>query len=229
MAQNNVYSLNVVGYINVALPTGYSLVANQLAGSPDNTLNSVFGTNLPEGIQAIKWNPATQSFNPADTLYSAATAGTAGWYGGVNGTTPSTTTAAPGETVFILNQNPTTNVTFVGQVIQGTNAITLATGYSFLSLIPPIVADVGTNGPLALPPSPGMQYLTFNQGKQAYNQAYTYYDTSIAPVAGWYDDGSGPGENGNPQLVPLLLTVGQGFLVLNQGTPLTWTNTFSVQ
>jgi len=79
MAQN-VYSLNVVGYINLSMASGYSLVANQLVGA-DTTLNTVFGTGFSvDGYQVITWNAGSQGFNQPDTFYTAATAGTAGWY-----------------------------------------------------------------------------------------------------------------------------------------------------
>ena len=45
VAQTNVYSVNAVGYINLTLPTGFSLIANQL-NSTNNTIGSLL-TGLP--------------------------------------------------------------------------------------------------------------------------------------------------------------------------------------
>jgi len=218
----NVYSLNVVGYVNVPLAHGYNLVASQLTGS-DALLGTVFGTvTLPEGTAVLKWDGAHQRFFPGDTLYSAATTQTtAGWYD--SSFAPSTTTVRPGEGVFLLNPGGTTNVTLVGQVTQGTNAVTLGAGYSFASTIPPISVDLGTNGPMALPAVTGLAYLYFDSSTQKYAGGYTYYDASItgAGQQGWYDSSFA-----KATLIP---AVGQGFVMLNPGAALTWVNTFSVQ
>src|SRR5438067_1768307 len=45
MAQ--VYSDNVVGYITLTIPKGFSLIANQLDASPDNTLPTIL-PSVPE-------------------------------------------------------------------------------------------------------------------------------------------------------------------------------------
>src|SRR5882672_6022591 len=50
MAQGNVYSLNVVGYINVSYTNKFQMVANQLdldGSGTNNTVQTVFGTNVP--------------------------------------------------------------------------------------------------------------------------------------------------------------------------------------
>jgi len=218
MAQN-VYSLNVVGYINLSLAPGYSLVANQLTGA-DTTLNTVFGTGFAsDGYQVITWNSGTQGFNQPDTFFTAGTAGTAGWYD--NNSNPSTTTVAPGKAVFFFNPGAATTVTLVGQVTQGTNNIALGAGYSFVSTIPPISVDLGVAGPMALPTgvNDGNQYFTFSGG--SYSQPLTFFTAATAGTAGWYDN------NSNPAAVTP--AVGQGFVYLNTGAPLTWVNSFSVQ
>jgi len=220
MAQN-VYSLNVVGYINLSMAPGYNLIANQLVGA-DTTLNTVFGAGYTsDGYQVITWNAASQGFNQPDTFYTAATAGTAGWYDSSFAT--STTTVGPGKGVFFYNPtSSSTPVTLVGQVTQGTNSITLGTGYSFASIVPPISVDLGTNGPLQLPTGSGdgNQFFTFGGG--SYSQPYTYYTAATAGTAGWYDSSFAAAS-----VTP---AVGQGFVYLNTGSSsLTWVNAFSVQ
>jgi len=223
MAQNNVYSLNVVGYINVALPTGYSLLANQLTGT-DNKISTVLGTNYKTGLQVLKWIPATQGFGQPDSFYDATdTQTTAMWLD--NNFQPSTTTLSPGEAFFLLNPNAATNATLVGQVTQGTNSLPIVNGYNFLSIIPPIAVDLTTNGPLALPAgnNEGLQVFTFSTAS-GYSQPISYYtpaDTQSAQGA-WLDN--------NFQPATIIPAVGQGFVLLNgSGGPLTWQNTFSVQ
>jgi len=217
----NVYSLNVVGYINLPIPHGYSLLANQLTGT-DNKVQTVLGVNFTSGTQVISWNAATQGFGTGDTFYDInATGGApAGWYD--SSFNPSTTLLNPGTAFFILNPGPATNATVVGQVTQGANTAQISTGYSFLSTIPPLAVDLATNGPLALPPINSAQVLTFNNAANSYVGVATYYDinsTGGAP-AGWYDSAFNPA-----QIIP---AVGQGFVLLSPSAA-NWVQTFSVQ
>ena len=60
-AQSNVYSVNVVGYVNVTIPTGYSLIANPL-NSSDNTVSNLFNATSQSGAAlgstVYTWNGA---------------------------------------------------------------------------------------------------------------------------------------------------------------------------
>jgi len=223
MAQNNVYSLNVVGYVNVSLAHGYNLIANQLTGT-DNKVQTVLGVNFVSGSSVLSWVPATQTFGSGDTFYDLnATGGTApaGWYDA--NFNPSTTLLNPGTSFFLFNFGPSTNVTLVGQVTQGTNSAAVSTGYSFLSVIPPLSVDLATNGPLALPQVNSSEVFTFNNAANTYAGVATYYDinaTGGTAPAGWYDSNFNPA-----QIIP---AVGQGFLLLSPSAT-TWTQTFSVQ
>jgi hypothetical protein len=103
MAQSNVYSLNVVGYYNVACPAGQLVViANQL-NTTNNTLGSVI-PNPPPSSWFYKftgsWNP--YQFDPDDLT----------WY------PDSLTTMNPGEGGYFKAAAATT-LTFVGEVSQG--------------------------------------------------------------------------------------------------------------
>jgi hypothetical protein len=116
MAQ--VYSVNAVGYINVDLCAGYSIIANQLdAGAGNNTVGKLL-VGVPDGTVVNKFNSATGTYgvntfefgdwtNPAETL-------------------------APGEAAFI--KVPTAaKVTFVGEVPQGTLTIPLVAGFQMVA------------------------------------------------------------------------------------------------
>src|SRR5947208_16928468 len=62
MAQSNVYSLNVVGYINVSLTNGFNLIANQMdldGNLTNNTVTGVFSTNLPSGSKVYAYSTAS--------------------------------------------------------------------------------------------------------------------------------------------------------------------------
>ncbi len=230
MAQSNVYSLNVVGYINLTVPAGYSLVTAQLQGS-DTSLAGVLGTNVPSSqISVVKWNPATQSLdsNPP-TFYNAADlAGTGlnpGWY---TLTGASTSTISLGESFFILNSGTSTTLTLVGQVSQATNTVTFVPGYTFIGVPVPVASDITTNGTLQLPLNDQLSYQFFSAATSTYGDSYNYYNaadlagTGLNP--GFYDTTSG---SSTPAAV--IPAVGQGFLVLNSGASTTWKPSFTVQ
>src|SRR5260370_38547070 len=107
MAQSNVYSLNVVGYINTALTgPGYTMIANQLDSG--NNVFSNFFQGLPSGTQVIKWNTNTASFNIASRTLVAP-----GW----NPAAAANSTLNPGEACFIKLTGASRTNTFVGNVM----------------------------------------------------------------------------------------------------------------
>ena len=72
MAQSNVYSLNVVGYINVSYTNRFQMVANQLdldGTGTNNTVQTVFSTNVP-GLTTV------YTFTPGSGYASATLIGT---------------------------------------------------------------------------------------------------------------------------------------------------------
>lgn len=58
-----VYSQNVVGYINQELFPGNNLIANQL-GTGDDTLTNLFNAPIPEGTTFTKWDASLAEFLP---------------------------------------------------------------------------------------------------------------------------------------------------------------------
>ena len=72
-AKAQVYSQNIVGYVNLELYAGNNLLANQLASS-DDTLNTIFQSGVPEGSTFTEWNASTQQYLPA-SVYDTTT----GW------------------------------------------------------------------------------------------------------------------------------------------------------
>lgn len=131
-----VYSANVVGYVNSVYVPGTTLTANPLKGSPDNTLNTIMPI-APDGTLAIFWDTATQDY----ALTSATYIDGAGW--DPNPTVP------PGLGFMIQTTTQFTN-TYVGDVMQGSLTNQLITGNQFWSSIPPIggpLSSVLTNCP----------------------------------------------------------------------------------
>src|SRR5256712_14189141 len=99
-----VYSVNAVGYVNVVIPPGFSLIANPLDNKNGNKVPDLF-PSVPNGTTIYKFDDASKLF-VANNFFFA-------W-------NIPTMTLVPGEGVFIYNgtSTPATN-TFVGEVMQG--------------------------------------------------------------------------------------------------------------
>jgi len=144
MAQSNVYSLNVVGYVNVTCPANQLvLLANQL-----NTTNNTIGALIPNGpafAQFYKYNGGytAYGFDDVDLVW----------------TPNANATLNPGEGGFYRSPSATT-LTFVGEVLQGSRTNTLPIGlYAIRSSIVPQQGKISTD--LLVP-------------GEAFDQAYTY-------------------------------------------------------
>jgi hypothetical protein len=158
MAQSNVYSLNVVGYVNQTLPSGFTMIANPLNTS-SNTLNGLL-TSLPPGSQVLKWNGTAfnvrtkfgATFIPDDTLN-------------------------PGEGAFVNIGAALTN-TWVGEVLQGSLTNAIPSGFSIQASKVP--AAFALNDPVGLAdvlPS-GSQVLKWGGSSYAVN---TKFGASFIP------------------------------------------------
>ena len=112
MAQSNVYSLNIVGYVNVPLVAGFNLIANPLDNGT-NTLDSLF-PNAGFGDTVYQWNGTTF----VSSLFAGA------W-------SPSMTTV-PGGGIFYQAGAAFTN-TFVGNVMMGSLTNHIPAGFSIVS------------------------------------------------------------------------------------------------
>jgi hypothetical protein len=110
-----VYSVNAVGFVNVTIPPGFSIVCNPLEGAV-NTAPALF-PSVPIGTTLYKFSSGGFSLN---------TFGFSGW-----GST--TETYVPGEGFFVKNPTATayTN-TFVGNVKQGTLTTPVSSGFSLV-------------------------------------------------------------------------------------------------
>ena len=201
MAQSNVYSLNIVGYVNVQVNSGYSLLANPLSAGVTNGANEIM-TPI-DGEVILTWAGSAYNYVSYDT-------GFGGWIdAGYNPTVPPT--LPPGKGFFINNPGASTTVTFVGQVVPNpgvTNTITLNSGYNLVgSAVPATVTDI-TAAPVSLPLIDGMVLLQW--AGSAY--VYSSYDTGFG---GWIDAGY------NPKAAPGY-SVGSGFFINNPGAPAAW-------
>jgi hypothetical protein len=208
-SQAQVYSQNVVGYVNVGLTnTGvangtYLMVANQLDADGTGTNNSIYnvvGTNLPVNTQVLCWNPSSGTFS------STKLTGAGKWT--LNNQIV-TNAMNPGGGFFIncpLASGQSTNITFVGNVIQGTNLVAVSSGYQIVSPLAPVAGGIQTTNGYS--PTKNDQVLVWNNGTGTYS-SHKYTGTT------W--TGGEPAFN-----------VGQGFF-LNAAAATTWTNVLVIQ
>ena len=213
MAQN-VYSLNVVGYVQKVVPTAGKLiaVANPLT-TTNNTIGGLFPTaTYPLNYAIFKWNYAGAKFD----IYTRV-----GFGNGWNPSTSPTVTLNPGEGFFLKSPStaatPFTN-TFVGEVLQSYSANTPASISNYLAsalwLTGNMVPDSNTVSQLNLiiPFSS-----TFQNQVLKWNLAGQKYDifTRVGFGSGW-----------NPS--EPAVDAGEGFFTKLQ-TAQSWLRNFTVQ
>jgi len=197
-SEAQVYSANIVGYVNVAAPAGvYTAVANPLDLDTINNVTNVLAS-APNGTSALLWNGAG---------YTTVTKSLTGHWGA----NASTAFIAPGAG-FLLKPGATYTNTFVGTVIPnvpGTNNLALSAGvYQFVGSVLPVSGSISNavdqgisslNLGSSLPN--GSKVLTWNGS--GWNTA-----TKNLATGKW---------TANPTI-----SVGQGILVLPAGAT-TWT------
>lgn len=201
MAQQNVYSLNIVGYVNKAIPSGYSLIANPLTAGVTNGANEIM--TPPDGCAYLTWNGSGYDYTSFDS-------GFGGWIdANFNPSVPPT--LPPGRGFFFFNPGAAYTNTWVGQVVPNpgtTNTLNLPAGYSLVGSVLPASATAITASPVKLPLVDGSAILQWNGSAYVYSS----YDTGFG---GWIDSSF------NPTTEPGY-TVGDGFFFFNPGTPVGW-------
>lgn len=107
-AQSNVYSVNIVGYVNKQLPSGFTLVANPLNDiSGGNTIVNLFHDTLNINSIVAKWTGSGYA--------SFTYLGTGQWID-QNHNPIGPVTLGVGEGAVVWNSGPVVTNTFVGQV-----------------------------------------------------------------------------------------------------------------
>jgi hypothetical protein len=205
MAQ--VYSVNMVGYINKTLPTGFSLVANQLNASPDNRITTLIPTP-PNSTTVYKFNGATYD----SIIYITGLGWDDGGAGSIN------MTANPGEGVFVFvdpTEAPTgLPVTFVGEV-QLSSTVNIGAGFQIVSSVLP------QSLPLEGAPPAGLGFTPQN-GDTVYRfdpATDLYLIDEYTAGLGWTGDSNGAAPT--PQ-------IGESFFLSSATGGRSWTRTFSV-
>jgi hypothetical protein len=199
-SQAQVYSQNIVGYINVPLnnASGYSLVANQLDLDGTGTNNSIYttvGTNLPNGTKVEAWNGAT---------FKSSTINNGVW--SLNNQVV-TNAVNPGSGFFIFYSAPT-NITFVGNVITGTNIYNYNYSYDIAAPSGPVTGTIGTA--LGYVPNNGDVVEVWNGSTF---KSHTYSGGAWSGIGG----------------EPVFSTVGQAVFLHPSTTPVSWTQILNVQ
>jgi len=139
-SQAQVYSVNVVGYVNVTVGAGYNLIANPLNGTNNLVSTVIPGSQLPTDTQLLTWNSTIQDFNQADFV------DTGTWYDQLGN--PSATVLNPGRGFFLQLPPGSTSrtVTFVGDVATGNSTNRVAHFFDFVASVVPQSAGLSTIG-----------------------------------------------------------------------------------
>jgi hypothetical protein len=205
-SQAQVYSQNIVGYINKPLPQGFTPIANPL----NNGTNGLFDVipNIPDLSFVYVWNGTSYA---AYETYQGVAYDETGTY---QVTTPNLTV---GNGVFINASSAFTN-TFVGTVLVTngaagsitTNNVNLVQGFNFLNAPIPLGGGVISNLQLGAIPDLSFVY-TWNGttwvGAETYQGAF-YDETGTYTVS-------------EPQV-----QAGSAFFV-NSSAPFTWSVTYT--
>jgi uncharacterized protein YcfL len=176
--QAQVYSQNVVGYVNVVFPAGFTAV-----GSPFNNADGINSAtnvlqNVPDFTYLYVWN--TNAFT-YDTYLAY---GGEYYDGGGNNVVP-TPNLPVGLGCFVQPPQTFTN-TFVGTVnltlgapgTKSTNTVTLASGFNFVN--PQIPIAGGVSSVMQMVPPDFTYFYVWNVANQNYEIAISYQGS-------WYD------------------------------------------
>jgi hypothetical protein len=214
MAQSNVYSLNVVGYVNVTIPANkYAIVSTPLnfTGPGGNNITNVIGGTIEDNTSVFPF--AGGVFLDSETYFAGF-----GWF-------PGTTTLNPGSAYFVKTPaSGGATLTFVGEVLQGNATNALGAGYSLVgSQVPQSVplGDTTTSQATTMhfPATEGDTVFRYNVATQAYLDSVNYFGGY-----GWFDSGpGGPGPIEGPSPA-----VAEGFFV-QKAQATNWVRNFTVQ
>ena len=161
VSAQSVYSVNAVGYVNLNIGNGFTMIANPL-NTTNNTIGSLFPASFPDFSNLYKWNEVTQGFDIATYFFGS-------W------DLPNIT-LNPGEGAFVNTTTPFT-LTFVGEVMQGelTNSVP-----SLFAIRGSKVPQSGTTTALGLTVGDFDNLYKWNTANQGYD-IYTYFFGAWSP------------------------------------------------
>jgi hypothetical protein len=205
-SQAQVYSQNIVGYVNATYPSGaYVQQVAPLSTTSTNGAEDIYGATLQTGDAVLTWNGV--SFQ----TYTFITPGQWQYPDGSLNVGPN---LPVGTGFFYQSNNGNETNTFVGTVVL-TNTVAFPSGaYALVGSTPPIGTSSLEDTNLNLPLQTGDAVLLWNGTSY---QTYTF----IAPGQWQFPDGSlnpAPG-----------VAVGQGFFYQSNNGNETWTQNLVVQ
>jgi hypothetical protein len=157
-----VYSVNVVGYVNVDVPSGFSLIANPLDAADNNAdalIPAVDGITVYD-FKADGSGYAIRSYlNPI-----------LGWQGDAVEMTP-------GKGVWVFNPGDALTITFVGEITEGEKVNDIPQGFSIRASIVPQSGALATD--LGFPAAENDTVYEFD------NVSGGYVISSLLPIVGW--------------------------------------------
>jgi hypothetical protein len=156
-----VYSVNVVGYVNYPAKAPFSLIANPLDNKVGNNLNNIL-PSAPLAATIFRWTGTT-------------------FESSVNfGTWSPDLTLAPGEGFFISLATDTT-LTFVGEVMQGSLTTPVPAGLSIkASQVPQSTNLAALNFPAGL----GDTVFFYRNGTYVSSVYFGFWDPDLSPAVG---------------------------------------------
>jgi len=221
-AQTNVYSLNVVGYVNVTVLPGYNIISCPLNASPDNTVGTVLNNadGHLTGSVVYFFEPGPSGGYSIDTAENQtgkpSTTNANGWVN--NGTN----VLGNGSACWFQNTSGSNiTLTFVGTVPSGPSLPNpLSVGFNLVSSVLPTSGDIISNSLINL--------TNYNLG----DTVFTYANSNYTTYQSGSGKGFGAGNNGNWTSAgdPVLPTVGGGFWyqIQSTGQPINWVESYSV-
>jgi hypothetical protein len=228
-AQSNVYSLNIVGYVNVTTPVGYSFQSNPLDAAPDNTAANVIANPDPTQDYSGPWDNSTiQTWTGLGwkvSAFDSVTTDTTTGFTDVSGAQTAAPVLSSGLGYLINNgQGAVKTITYVGTVRTGTNSITYPTSaraYAIGSMLPlggGVITALGMSNPDPTQDYSGpldnsyVEFLKVSAGGQALGYSVAQFDSVTTDTTTGFTDVSGA------QIPEPQVNVGGGFLFVSQGT-----------
>ena len=161
---NSPYSQNAVGYINLSLGPGFSMVANPLI-NVTNDLNTIV-TNVPAGT-------ILYFLDSSSSKYNSTTFTNGSW-------TPLDNVLSPGNGALMFQPiQQAINLTFVGSIPQGSLSTHIPAGLSIQSIQIPVALSL-TNNLVNFPVSEGDTVYRFNNASGQFSVA-TYTHGRLQP------------------------------------------------
>jgi len=200
------YSDNIVGYINVVVPRGFTLIANQVNNQPDNSLKTLFPVETTADLTVVyKYDNTLGGFTSDQIVGGTWSAG-----GGA--------TLDPGDGAFVFAPIAFT-ATFVGEVITRVSSVCIPLGFSIKS------SAIPQAGAIYDIHAPGDGNTDLQYGVPSAQQPFYQFNNGLGGYISYqFNDGSWSSEPGP------ILKVGESFFTFTSNTAgvYCWTRHFVV-